>query len=56
MIHHKDTILVGEAYVEGVMMSGDINKPYASRRVRKQKMGHENPHVDDGTRIWEEIW
>jgi hypothetical protein len=50
-------ILVGEAYVEGIMMSGDINKPYASRRVRKQqKMGHENPHVDDDTGRWEELW
>jgi hypothetical protein len=50
-------ILVGEAYVEGVMMSGDINKPYASRRVRKQqKMGHEIPDVDDDTGIWEELW
>jgi hypothetical protein len=50
-------ILVGEAYVEGIMMSGDINKPYASRRVRRQqKMGHENPHVDDDVGIWEELW
>ena len=49
--------LVGEAYVEGVMMSGDISKPYASRRVRKQqKMGHEDPHVHDDTGKWEELW
>lgn len=49
-------LLVGEAYVEGIMMSGDINKPYASRRVRRQqKMGHENPHVGDDIGIWEEL-
>ena len=50
-------ILVGEAYVEDIVVSGDINKPYASRRVRRQqKMGHENPHVDDDKRIWEDLW
>jgi hypothetical protein len=49
-------LLVGEAYVEGIMMSGDINKPYASRVRRQQKMGHENAHVGDDIGIWEELW
>jgi len=50
-------LLVGEAYIEGIMMSGDINKPYASRRVRRQqKMGHEKLCVDDDIGIWEELW
>jgi Heterokaryon incompatibility protein (HET) len=52
--HHK---LVGEAYVDGVMLSGDINKPYASRLTREglntrsgtQDLGHNSG-------IWEEVW
>jgi hypothetical protein len=36
-------VLVGEAYVDGVMLSGDIKKSYASYRARRQwKMGHLN--------------
>ena len=49
-------LVVGEAYVERIMMSGDINKPYASRVRRQQKMGHENAHVDVDIGIWEELW
>ena len=47
--------LVGEAYVEGIMMSGDINKPYAAHRVRERlKTGRRDDDADAG--IWEEVW
>jgi Heterokaryon incompatibility protein (HET) len=51
--HHK---LVGEAYVEGIMMSGDLSKPYVSQLVRRRRqMGDEDVHMNHDAVMWEEV-
>jgi hypothetical protein len=50
--HH---VLVGEAYVDGLMMSGDLKKPYVSRCVsRRRGMGDKEAHTN-GDELWEEV-
>lgn len=52
--HHK---LVGEAYVDGVMLSGDINKPYASRLTRERlNTGCGTQDLGHNSGIWEKVW
>jgi len=52
--HH---ILVGEAYVEGVMMPGDLKKPYVAQCIRRRRhVGDEEIHANGGEVMWEEVY
>jgi hypothetical protein len=49
--------LIGETYVDGIMLYGDINKPYASRRTREQlNTGSGHQDLGHNSDVWEEVW
>lgn len=52
--HHT---LVCEAYVDGVMLPGEIKNPYASLRVRREKKERgAYSMMEDVSDIWEQVW
>jgi hypothetical protein len=50
--HHT---LVCEAYVDGVMLPGEIKNPYAFLRVRREKERGAYSMTEDVPEIWEQV-
>jgi hypothetical protein len=49
--------LVCEAYLDGVMLPGEIENPYASCHVRKEKKGSgTSSMLGDILNVWEQVW